>query len=94
MKTSIEKTSEPILVAKTKVGFFRRLAVIGYDSLLLLAILFIATAILLPFNAGEAVTTKYITLPYYLLVSFGFYGWFCRKPDNMNIDVVRSVQMR
>ncbi len=58
------------------VGFFRRLAAIVYDSFLLLAILFLAAAILLPFNAGNAVITKTIIIPYYLLVSFSFYGWF------------------
>ncbi len=47
-----------------------------YDALLLLAILFLAAAILLPFNAGEAVTNKYIIYPYYLGISFIFYGWF------------------
>lgn len=57
-------------------GFFRRLAAILYDSFLLLAVLFFATALLLPFNSGEAVTAKYIIYPYYFVVSFYFYGWF------------------
>jgi uncharacterized RDD family membrane protein YckC len=58
------------------VGFFRRIAAMVYDSFLLLAILFLAAAILLPFNEGEAVTAKTIIIPYYLLVSFSFYNWF------------------
>ena len=59
-------------------GFFRRLAAIGYDSILLLAVLFAATAIILPFNSGEALSDWQIILYriYLLVVSFLFYGWF------------------
>lgn len=60
----------------TSVGFFRRFGAILYDSFLLLAVLFLAAALLLPFNNGDAVTAKYIIIPYYLLISFAFYGWF------------------
>ncbi len=53
------------------------MAAIIYDFLLLLAVLFLATALLLPFNAGEAFTSRQILYPLYLLlISFGFYGWF------------------
>jgi uncharacterized RDD family membrane protein YckC len=58
------------------VGFFRRIAAMVYDTFLLLAVLFLAAAILLLFNEGEAITTKTIIIPYYLLVSFSFYSWF------------------
>jgi len=58
-------------------GFFRRLAIITYDSLLLIALLFLATAIILPFNSGEAFTSTQYLFPAYLLsVSFFYYGWF------------------
>ncbi len=58
-------------------GLFRRLAIIVYDSLLLLALLFLATAIMLPFNNGEAYASGQYLFPIYLLmVSFIFYGWF------------------
>lgn len=58
-------------------GFFRRIAAIAYDSLLLLGILFVATAILLPFNGGQALTGEHFFYPFYLLViSFIFFGWF------------------
>ncbi len=60
-----------------KPGFFRRLAVILYDFLLLVAVLFFATAIALPFNSGEAFTGQHFFFPaYLLLVSYFFYGWF------------------
>ena len=58
-------------------GFFRQLAIITYDSLLLIALLFLATAIILPFNDGEAFTSTQYTFPAYLIsISFIFYGWF------------------
>ncbi|MDP2098837.1 MAG: RDD family protein [Methylobacter sp.] len=55
----------------------RRLAVILYDVLLLIALLFVATALVLPLNAGEAFTAQQFYFPLYLLlVSFFFYAWF------------------
>ncbi len=58
-------------------GFLRRAAALLYDSLLLLAVLFLATAIALPFNAGKAFSPDQILYPIYLLtVSFVFFGWF------------------
>jgi uncharacterized RDD family membrane protein YckC len=53
------------------------LAAIVYDLVLLMAVLFAATALVLPLNAGEAFTARQIVYPLYLLiVSFLFYGWF------------------
>lgn len=58
-------------------GFWRRMAAQAYDMILLLAVLFVATAIILPFNDGEAFSSKQFFYPaYLLLVSFIFYGWF------------------
>lgn len=58
-------------------SFLCRLAIVVYDFFLLVALLFLATALLLPFNAGEAFTQEQIFYPIYLLiVSFIFYGWF------------------
>jgi uncharacterized RDD family membrane protein YckC len=56
---------------------WRRLAALLYDSLLLLGIWFIATALLLPFTGGEAIRSNNPLLSTYLLfISFFFYGWF------------------
>ncbi|ORU90896.1 MAG: hypothetical protein A6F71_08105 [Cycloclasticus sp. symbiont of Poecilosclerida sp. M] len=61
----------------TPPSFFRRLAIVLYDGLLLLALLFFATAILLPFNRGESFEPNTFLFTLYLLVvSFLFYGWF------------------
>jgi uncharacterized RDD family membrane protein YckC len=58
-------------------GFFRRIAAICYDAILLIAVLFIATALLLPINSGQAFTTEQYYYPIYLfIISFFFFGWF------------------
>lgn len=60
-------------------GFFRRFSAMLYDFLLLVAILFAATALLLPFNSGAAATTDsqlWFYRIYLLSISFLFYGWF------------------
>lgn len=46
-----------------------------YDSMLLIAVLFVATAVAVAMNKGEAVTHPiyYLSL---LLISYGFFGWF------------------
>jgi uncharacterized RDD family membrane protein YckC len=62
---------------KPKPSFFRYLAIIFYDALLLLAVLFFATLLILPFNAGIAFSPEQFLYPAYLvLVSFLYYGWF------------------
>jgi uncharacterized RDD family membrane protein YckC len=58
-------------------GLLRRLAALAYDALLLIGVLFAATAVLLPFHRGEAFAPNHaLYTGYLLLVSFGFYGWF------------------
>jgi uncharacterized RDD family membrane protein YckC len=60
-----------------KPGLLRCLAAIFYDFLLLLGLLFVATALLLPFNGGQAISGQPFLFPLYLLlVSFFFYTWF------------------
>lgn len=59
-------------------SLFKQLLAILYDSLLIISILFLATAILLPFNQGEAVGGAFYNL--YLLINiYIFYSWFWRK---------------
>jgi len=64
-----------------KAPLLRQLFAMFYDSLLIIAMLFIATAILLSFNSGEAITAD--KSPFYpvflLLLVFIFYGWFWRN---------------
>ena len=58
-------------------SLLRRLAGLVYDLLLLLAVLFVATALILPLNGGHAFNSAQWAYPVYLgLVSFAFVGWF------------------
>jgi uncharacterized RDD family membrane protein YckC len=58
-------------------GLLRRLAAILYDALLLVAVLFIATALVLPLTGGEAVPRGNPYYAAYLLsVCFLFFAWF------------------
>jgi uncharacterized RDD family membrane protein YckC len=66
-------TEKPVLTA----GFWRRIVAILYDSLLLIAACFLATAIALPLNNGEAFHSGQYIYPVYLIeISFGFFGWW------------------
>jgi uncharacterized RDD family membrane protein YckC len=58
-------------------GLFRRLAVLVYDALVMLAVLFLATAVALPVTHGEAVAAENPLFQLYLLaVMFLYLGWF------------------
>lgn len=55
----------------------KRLLAALYDSFLILATAFIATAITLPFTKGEVAANNNIYMSFYLfLVIYIFYGWF------------------
>lgn len=58
-------------------GLLRRLAGLVYDLLLLIAILFVATALLLPFTGGEALRPRQWSYSLYLAgITVFFFGWF------------------
>lgn len=62
--------------AITPAGLFRRLAGLLYDLLLLIGVLFVATAFVLPITGGEAIRPHQWTYTGYLLgVTFLFFGW-------------------
>ena len=53
------------------------MAAVCYDALLLLAVWFLATALVLPFNAGQAFSSDQYFYPIYLVtIAFVFYAWF------------------
>lgn len=62
------------------VGLVRRLMAIIYDLFLLLALLFIATSVVMVFNQGKAIAPGHPLYAFYvtclLLICFCFYGWF------------------
>ena len=78
MSSKTKKTLKPGRDLLSAPGFLRRLAAQIYDLLLLIAILFLATALILPFTAGEAVSDQQTLIYriYILVISFFFYGWF------------------
>ncbi|MFT5657670.1 MAG: putative RDD family membrane protein YckC [Gammaproteobacteria bacterium] len=57
----------------------KQLAAMIYDSLLIIAILFVATAIALAFNGGNAIESSTAFSLYLILIIFVFYGWFWNK---------------
>lgn len=63
--------------AYTPAGLLRRLGAILYDSLLLFAVLFAATALVLPLTGGQSVAPHNPFYTSYLFfVSFFFFAWF------------------
>jgi uncharacterized RDD family membrane protein YckC len=57
-------------------GLWRRLGAILYDGLLLFGVIFVATALLLPFTGGHAIAAGTWWYEAYLLILvFLFYGW-------------------
>jgi len=57
-------------------GLFRRLGALTYDSLLLVAIWFLATALVMLVTRGHFNPASLPFQLYILLVSFWFFGWF------------------
>lgn len=57
-------------------NLWRQFAAMFYDSLLIIAILFVATAITLIFNEGEAIEASHFYNLFLLLLIFIFYSWF------------------
>lgn len=78
MSSKTKKLLKPGPVLSSAPGFLRRLAAQIYDLLLLIALLFLATALLLPFTDGEAVSAQQTLIYriYLAVISFFFYGWF------------------
>jgi len=60
-------------------SLFKQFAAMLYDSLLIFAVLFFATAIALLINRGEAIETNPAFSLYLLFTLFTFYAWFWHK---------------
>ena len=59
-------------------SLFKQMLAMLYDSLLIIALLFLATVILLPFNQGEAVSGPMYNF-YLIMVVFLFYSVFWHR---------------
>jgi len=60
-------------------SLMKQFAAMLYDSLLILAVLFLAAAIALLFNRGEAIESSLLFNFYLLFTVFSFYAWFWHK---------------
>jgi uncharacterized RDD family membrane protein YckC len=60
-------------------SLLKQLAAMVYDSLLIFAVLFLGTAIVLIFNQGEAIVSSPMFNLYLILIVFSFYAWFWTK---------------
>ena len=60
-------------------SLIKQLAAMIYDSLLIFAILFVATAVLLIFNQGEAIESNPSFNFLLVFILFTFYAWFWQK---------------
>ena len=73
----MQKNQTELTPSLPPAGLPRRLAAIVYDTLLLIAVLFIATALVLTSTGGEAVHAGNPFFSTYLfMLSFFFFGWF------------------
>lgn len=72
MPQSAQSTHNPVRYA----GLLRRLGAFSYDIVLLIAVLFLATAAIMPFTRGAIQPGNLIFPVYILLVIFLFFGWF------------------
>ena len=60
-------------------SLIKQIAAMVYDSLLVFAILFLASAVAIVFNRGEAINPNPLFSLYLLLAVFTFYAWFWQK---------------
>jgi uncharacterized RDD family membrane protein YckC len=64
-------------ISYIRCGLFRRLAAAFYDSLLVLAVLILATLLLLPLTGGQAINPgNYVYTLYLFAMGFAFFGGF------------------
>jgi uncharacterized RDD family membrane protein YckC len=71
--------STPPYTSYPSASLFRQLAAMLYDSLLIFAVLFVATVFVLLLNEGEAIESSSVYNLYLLLIIFLFYSWFWSK---------------
>ena len=71
--------SDPNYSECPPAGLLRQLAAMIYDSLLVVALLFLAVGIVVALNGGEAVRPNLAFKLYLVAVVFSFYAWFWHK---------------
>jgi len=71
--------SDPVLSECPPASLVKQLAAMVYDSLLIFAVLFSASAAALLFNNGEAIEANLWFKLYLLFTLFTYYAWFWQK---------------
>ena len=71
--------SDPILSECPPASLIKQLAAMVYDSLLIFAVLFFASAAALLFNHGEAIEANIWFSLYLLFTLYTYYAWFWQK---------------
>jgi len=71
--------SDPFFSDNPPASLIKQLAAMIYDSLLIFAVLFLASAIALVFNQGEAIESSPWFSLYLMFVLFTYYAWFWQK---------------
>lgn len=71
--------SDPVFCDYPPASLLKQLLAMVYDSLLLFAVLFFATAVALLFNDGEAIESSPLFTLYLMFTLFTYYAWFWRK---------------
>jgi uncharacterized RDD family membrane protein YckC len=71
--------SDPILSECPPASLIKQLAAMVYDSLLIFAVLFFASACALLFNHGEAIESNIGFSLYLLFTLYTYYAWFWQK---------------
>jgi len=71
--------SDPVLSECPPASLVKQLAAMVYDSLLIFAVLFSASAAALLFNNGEAIEANLWFELYLLFTLFTYYAWFWQK---------------
>ena len=71
--------SDPVFSECPPASLLKQLLAMVYDSLLIFAVLFFATAIALLFNHGEAIESSPLFTLYLLFTLFTYYAFFWHK---------------
>ncbi len=88
-------TKDTGIAGSRPAGFFRRLAALLYDGLLLLAVFIFATLAVLPLTGGEAIVNNALYQAYLLVIWFFYFGWhWVRKGQTLGMRAwhLRLVQ--
>jgi len=71
-----QTVSEDTSIRTVYAGIPRRIGAFTYDILLLMALLFVATSVLMPFTHDAVHSGNLLYQVYLCMITYFFYGWF------------------